>query len=309
MRTRNNKRLIKFILTKAKQLCQALETASPKRGRPKLYHDYIIVFALLLKILENLSLRDLESLLKELLPKAPDHATLCYRFKKIENTILEKLIHETAKEIMKTLNVKEFYCLIADGTGFGYSDTFNLTWMRGKQIRQVKSHVKTEVLVGVVKGKTIVVGVSTGKAYSDECKLLMPMLKTLKVRARYFLGDAYYGKVEVLNEIKRLKINPIVPIRDTRHMKVRHLVRLWTKENYEKGKEVYRKNRFKVEQVIGIVKNKFGDRDCVMDFHTASLYVLARFALYNLILLFKLLFSPFISPFFPFAYIFFKQAH
>ncbi len=50
-----------------------------------------------------------------------------------------------------------------------------------------------------------------------------------------------------------------------------------------------RKNRFRVEQVIGIVKNRFGDRDCVRDFHVASLYVLARFALYNLILLYKLL--------------------
>ena len=67
-------------------------------------------------------------------------------------------------------------------------------------------------------------GVNTGKAYSDEYKLLMPMLKTLKVRARYFLGDAYYGKVKVLKDIKRLKMKPIVPIGDTRHMKVKHLV-------------------------------------------------------------------------------------
>ena len=44
-----------------------------------------------------------------------------------------------------------------------------------------------------------------------------------------------------------------------------------------------------MEQVIGIVKNRFGDRDRVRDFHTASLYVLARFALYNLILLYKFL--------------------
>ncbi len=44
-----------------------------------------------------------------------------------------------------------------------------------------------------------------------------------------------------------------------------------------------------MEQVIGIVRNRFGDRDRVRDFHTASLYVLARFALYNLILLYKLL--------------------
>jgi len=58
---------------------------------------------------------------------------------------------------------------------------------------------------------------------------------------------------------------------------------IWAKENYEKKKEIYKKNRFRVEQ------NWFGDRDCVKEFHTASLYVLARFALYNLILLYKLL--------------------
>ena len=74
----------------------------------------------------------------------------------------------------------------------------------------------------------------------------------------------------------------IVPVRDTTHTRVRHSIRLWAKCNYERRRKVYKRNRYRVEQVIGIVKNRFGDRDCVRDFHTASLYVLARFALYNL---------------------------
>ncbi len=185
---------------------------------------------------------------------------------------------------MKELKAKEFHCLIADGTGFGYSDTFKLMWMKGKEIRQVKSHIKTEVFVGVVKGKAVVVGVSTGKAYSDECKLLNPMLRSLKFRVKYFLGDAYY-----LKEVKRLNMDAIVPVRDITHTRVRNSVRLWAKGNYESRRKVYKKNRFRVEQVIGIVKNRFGDRDCVRNFHTASLYVLAKLALYNLILLGKLL--------------------
>ncbi len=184
---------------------------------------------------------------------------------------------------------KEFHCLIADGTGFGYSDTFKLLWMKGKEIRQVKSHIKTEVLVGVIKNKAVVVGVNTGTAYSDECKLLSPMLKALNFRVRYFLGDAYYGKVEILRKVKGLNMCAVVPVRDTVHTRVRHSIRLWAKENYERKRKVYRRNRFRVEQVIGIVKNRFGDRDRVRDFHTASLYVLARFALYNLLLLYKLL--------------------
>ncbi len=78
-----------------------------------------------------------------------------------------------------------------------------------------------------------------------------------------------------------------MPVRDTTHTRVRNSVRLWAKGNYESRRKVYKKNRYRIEQVIGIVKNRFGDR--VRDFHTASLYVLARFALYNLILLYKLL--------------------
>ncbi len=59
--------------------------------------------------------------------------------------------------------------------------------------------MKTEILGGVVRGKTVIVDVNTGKAYSDENKFLMPMLERMEFRARYFIGDAYYGKsVEVL---------------------------------------------------------------------------------------------------------------
>jgi len=65
----------------------------------------------------------------------------------------------------------------------------------------------------VVKGKTVVVGVNVGKAYSCECKLLSSMLRELKFRAKYFLPDAYYGKVEVLEMVKALNMCAIVPIR------------------------------------------------------------------------------------------------
>ena len=289
MKTKNNKELIRLILVKSRQLCKTIKSRPPKRGRPPTYPDHIILFALLLKALENLSLRDLEQRLKDIFPNAPDHTTLWYRFRKIENSCLKELIHTTAREIMRELKAREFHCLIADGTGFGYSDTFRLLWMKGKEIRQVRSHVKTEVLVGVVKGKAVVVGVNTGRAYSDECRLLSTMLRNIKFRARYFLGDAYYGKVDILREVKRLNMYAIVPVRDTTHTRVRHSIRLWAKCNYESRRKVYKRNRYRVEQVIGIVKNRFGDRDCVRDFHTASLYVLARFALYNLILLYRLL--------------------
>jgi len=290
MRTRNNKQLIELILTKSREICNTLRPSQhSKRGRPRAYEDHLIVAALLIKILENLSLRDLEERLKDLFPKVPDFTTLHYRFKKLEQSYLKKLIEKTAEEIMERLQAKEFHCLIADGTGFGYAQAYELKWKKGEELRNVKSHVKTEVLIGTVQGKAVVVGVNTGKPYADENTLLRPMLKDLKFRARYFLGDAYYGKsVGVLKEIKELGMEAIVPVRDTTHTRVRNEYRLWAKRNYEVRGKVYRKNRFRVEQVIGIVKNRFGDRDRVRDFHTACLYVLGRFVLYNLILLLKL---------------------
>ncbi len=109
-----------------------------KKRRPPTYPNHIIIFTLLLKILENLSPRDLEQKLKDLFPNAPDYTTLWYRFRKIENSCLKELIYTTAREIMKVLKAKKFHCLIADGTGFGYFDTFKLLWMKGKEIRQVK---------------------------------------------------------------------------------------------------------------------------------------------------------------------------
>ncbi len=42
------------------------------------------------------------------------------------------MIRETARKIMEELKAKEFYCLIADGTGFGYGETYYLSWKRGK---------------------------------------------------------------------------------------------------------------------------------------------------------------------------------
>ena len=290
MRIKNNKALSNLILKWSKNICNHLTKESKrKRGRPPVYEDYIVVSALLLKVLKKLSLRELERLLKEIFPKVPNFTTLWYRFKRLENTYLIRMIKETAKKIMEELEVKEFHSLIADGTGFGYAETYYLRWKRGKELRQVSSHVKTEVLVGVVRGKAVVVDVNAGRSYSDENKLLMPMLERVGVRARYFVGDAYYGKsVSVLKKVKKLGMVAVVPVKDTLRMRVRDPYRLWAKENYVLRRKVYKK-RSHVERVIGIVKETMGDRDRTEDMYVASLYVLGRFVIYNLALLEELL--------------------
>jgi hypothetical protein len=154
---------------------------------------------------------------------------------------------------MEKLKAKEFHSLIADGTGFGYSDTFKLLWMKGKEIRQVRTHIKTGVLVGVVRDKAVVVGVNTGEAYSDEGKLLEPVLRALEFRAKYFLGDAYYGSVKVLREVKQLNMVAVVPVKDTVRKKARDPYRLWQRRTMKVGGRFIRRTGLGIGTVLGII--------------------------------------------------------
>ena len=305
MKLKRNKELVRLIIEAAKQISRITEKETRRKeiGRPQQYPDYIFIVALLLKQLENLSLRELKERLKELFPNSPDHTTLWYRFKKLSKRYLEELIRLLAEEIKKKLKAKEFFCIIADGTGFGYADTYKLSYKRGKELREVKSHVKAEVLIGFVRGNSVVLAVNVGKPYADEVRLLNPMLTSLEFRARYFLGDAYYDKVSVLKRVKDMNMRAVVPVKDTLRKKVRNPYRLWAKKNYEEERELYRKHRGSIERVIGMVKNAYGDRDWVKDFHVASLYVLAKFVLYNLALFFEVfLLSFFALTFLPPSY-------
>jgi hypothetical protein len=68
------------------------------------------------------------------------------------------------------------------------------------------------------------------------------MLSKLNIRAKYFLGDAYYGKsVEILKLVKEKGMSGIIPVRDTIHTRVRNNYRLWAKRNYEKKRDIQEK--------------------------------------------------------------------
>jgi hypothetical protein len=103
------------------------------------------------------------------------------------------------------------------------------------------------------------------------------------------LGDAYYGiEIGILKEIKQMGMVAVVPVRDSLRVKVRSQERLWAKEEYENHKYLYKRNRYKIEQLIGYVKNIMDNRDNTRIYGLASLYVLARFAVYNFLMLWNL---------------------
>ncbi len=305
----NAKRIIEIVKNQIQ-----IKIKKKKRGRPAKYEDKTILLALTLKVLFDLSFRKTQQLLKIYLQheEIPDHTTLHYRFKKFPLEKIEELIKQTAIEIVKSMGNKEIYAAIADGTGFGYDETFYMKEKRGKEIREVKSHIKTQLLIGVVNKKKFILSAKAHNAYSDENKLLLEILKDIRVKGRYFLGDSYYGKnVKVLEKIAELGFDVIVPIKGTLRQKVRNKYRLKAKSNYENDykKKVYKKNRYKIEQLIGNVKNWFGDRFNTKSFDIAQRLTLVSFLLYNISILVNLYFFMFIFcisliPFIPYFVIF-----
>ncbi|MCS7196908.1 MAG: hypothetical protein NZ827_06545 [Aquificaceae bacterium] len=142
-----------FLLELIRKLTTQFYSQHPpakRPGRPPAYPTEIILLAAVLKLHFNVSYRTLELILKDKLGHSPDFSTIFYRFKNIDPELLSFVISKTAEICEKVFNIKEYHTIVADATGFGYDDTVKLSYLRGRQIREVKSHIKTEVLIGVI---------------------------------------------------------------------------------------------------------------------------------------------------------------
>ncbi len=134
-------------ITKLMQILDKLvKNRENKRGRPPKYRESLIYFSLAVKIIFKLSWRDLEYNLNFILKdeKIPDHTTLFYRANRIDKEFLEKCIKHIAVQLIA--KVGKINKAIVDGTRFGYYDTCRLVLERGKRLKEVKSHIKTEIL-------------------------------------------------------------------------------------------------------------------------------------------------------------------
>ena len=120
-----------------------IEDRKNKRRRPPLYRESLVYFAVSIKL--NFILKD----------------------EKISDFTLSVQIIAKVGKIDK---------LIVGGTDFGYNDTYNLSWKK-----EVKSHIKTKVLVATKGGITFPLAVEVGRALSIRGK-------------SYIIGGRLYGK-------------------------------------------------------------------------------------------------------------------
>ena len=163
-------------------------------------------------------------------------------------------------------------------------------WERRKRLKEVKSHIKTEVLVAT-KGEIIIpIAIRLGRAYSDERKLFKQMLREISLEeGSYIIGDRLYGMDRQFAKllIDDYRLIPAVPVKDGIRNSIRDTYRKRLKEIYEKNKDIYRE-RYKIEQFIGKVKNAYGDRDNTKFYNLTCVFVLMRFLLYNIAVLMAL---------------------
>ena len=180
-----------------------------------------------------------------------------------------------------------------DGTGFGYGQKRELRFKRGSEIRKVSSHVKVELIAAKEKGRkeTFILSVNMGKAYSDERKLLMDILRERRIKADLVLADALYGMSnEVLEKFFDMGRLVVVAVKDSLHTKVSSPIRKRAKKLYEEHRELY-KERGMVERLIGKIKNAYGAIERARRFDMAVRYIWAKMILYNWAILFLAIFS------------------
>ena len=298
MEEKIRKEVKKIIKEKVKKILK--EKKKKGRGRPKKYKEWEIIYLMIIKTIEKLSYRKLEKRGKDYLKKAPNYTTIQKRIKEMDEELLKKIIEEIGREIEKKLKGRKRIMVIADGTGFGYDGKWYIKekiYIKGKIIKikekEVKSHVKVELIIGIKAGKRYLKAIEVALPYSDERKMLKKLLNNhrLKPSSRrkvIFLADSFYGKDNLLLEklISTFDL-VIVKIKDTPRQPVISKIRQKVQQMYLKNKHIYKK-RFHIEAYIGNVKSSFGSWINVKTFACAKNFVLVNFLLFSILQLLSL---------------------
>jgi len=95
-------------------------------------------------------------------------------------------------------------CYIADATGFAYGDIYNLKWRRGIEVKQIKSHIRLEVIIAVDnKDKALILGCETSKAYASEIKMLNQILNKVDfIKGLPFIADKGYDSINTTKNLR-----------------------------------------------------------------------------------------------------------
>lgn len=224
-----------------------------KKGRPKKYQEPLIIALWLFQILNKRSYRETLEEAKNQNFDVPSLSDYHYRVRQLDEELLQLILKESSKLLLEN---KQINCYIADATGFGFGDRYNLNWKRGTQIKTVQAHVRLEVVMAVDEnGRKIITAVETGRPYESEIKMLRKALSRLEAQKGLpFIADKGYDSVDIIQTLLDKGFEAAISIKETMRMSIKHSLRKLSKGNWEK----YGKVRYKIEQLFGNIKQKVG---------------------------------------------------
>ena len=126
-----------------------------------------------------------------------------------------------------------------------------------------------------LSGRRIVLSAETKGAYASEVRLLLEALK-----GAYFIADKCYESIEIMEELRKLKITSAIKVKETFRKEVKHPLKKKSKVFWEE----YGKQRYLIESLFGTIKLKLGSHFKVKDKEIAQKMGLGVFVLYNMYL-------------------------
>jgi len=258
------------------------------RGRPRIYPEAFIISLFLYQTIRNLSYREVLEEAQHVFGQSPSLFTYYYRVSKLPKTLLKIILHKLAYRLLH--KGESFKFLISDGTGFSYNEVYPLKFLRGLEIRRVKSHIRVVPIVGVTaSGRRIIITAEAGGPYASEVKLLVNALKEADrnmLKAQSFIADRCYDSIEVMEQLVELGIRPAIKVKETFRKGIKHPLR---KESAKLWEEIG-VNRYLIESLFGTLKQTIGSHFRVRKEDIAQKRGLAVFVLYNMYLLITMLY-------------------
>lgn len=279
----------KYSFCKMLQLVKELLKENPiltskKIGRPKSYDDVFIISLWLFQTLHKFSYREILEYVSLEGYSVPALSTYHYRVQKLPKEVLQELI-EKVGEIFFRRDGKRWKGLVVDGTGFGYREKYVLGWLRGTAAKEVASHVRAVLLVGIDEKKRIIpLSCEVDFAYASEVEMLRRLLSRVDKLFRLpFIGDKGFDAVDILERVRGLGCELAIKMKETWRVGIKHPLRKESKVGWERwGKEM----RYLIEGVFGNIKLKLGSKFALIREDLALKRALAVFALYALNLIF-----------------------
>ena len=104
------------------------------------------------------------------------------------------------------------------------------------------------------------------------------------LKGKSFLGDKAYDSVRFIELLENIGLESYIKIKETFRKGIKSEVRLRAKRLIESNKLYH--FRGLIEEIFGEIKNDVGSYERTKSFHVAQLFVLAKFCLFNLWVLF-----------------------